>query len=87
MTSKPSRLARLALAAAVAVAAATAAATSASGRAGAEPVIRTVAYHSIKGPWLVWNKQTCRYDVAKTQAEIRERGLPEALAERLSSGL
>jgi predicted phosphodiesterase len=27
------------------------------------------------------------YDVAKTQAEIRERGLPEALAERLSSGL
>jgi diadenosine tetraphosphatase ApaH/serine/threonine PP2A family protein phosphatase len=27
------------------------------------------------------------YDVAETQAEIRERGLPEALAERLSSGL
>jgi len=27
------------------------------------------------------------YDVARTQTEIRERGLPEALAERLSSGL
>ena len=30
------------------------------------PVIRTVAYHSIKGPSLVWNKQTCRYAVAKS---------------------
>jgi predicted phosphodiesterase len=28
-----------------------------------------------------------RYEVAKTQAEIRERGLPEALAERLAHGL
>jgi diadenosine tetraphosphatase ApaH/serine/threonine PP2A family protein phosphatase len=28
-----------------------------------------------------------RYAVAKTQAEIRERGLPEALAERLAHGL
>jgi predicted phosphodiesterase len=28
-----------------------------------------------------------RYAVAKTQAEIRERGLPETLAERLSHGL
>jgi predicted phosphodiesterase len=28
-----------------------------------------------------------RYEVAKTQAEIRERGLPEALAERLAHGI
>jgi predicted phosphodiesterase len=28
-----------------------------------------------------------RYPIAKTQAEIRERGLPEALAERLAHGL
>jgi diadenosine tetraphosphatase ApaH/serine/threonine PP2A family protein phosphatase len=28
-----------------------------------------------------------RYEIAKTQAEIRERGLPEALAERLAHGL
>jgi predicted phosphodiesterase len=28
-----------------------------------------------------------RYEVAKTQAEIRERGLPETLAERLAHGL
>jgi len=28
-----------------------------------------------------------RYDIGRTQAEIRERGLPEALAERLAHGL
>jgi diadenosine tetraphosphatase ApaH/serine/threonine PP2A family protein phosphatase len=28
-----------------------------------------------------------RYEVEKTQAEIRERGLPEALAERLAHGI
>ena len=28
-----------------------------------------------------------RYEIAKTQAEIRERGLPEALAERLAHGI
>jgi hypothetical protein len=28
-----------------------------------------------------------RYEVEKTQAEIRERGLPETLAERLAHGL
>jgi diadenosine tetraphosphatase ApaH/serine/threonine PP2A family protein phosphatase len=28
-----------------------------------------------------------RYDIAKTQAEIREHGLPEALAERLAHGI
>jgi hypothetical protein len=27
------------------------------------------------------------YDIAKTQGELRERGLPEALAERLSRGV
>jgi hypothetical protein len=27
------------------------------------------------------------YDVARTQSEIRERGLPDALAQRLAHGL
>jgi diadenosine tetraphosphatase ApaH/serine/threonine PP2A family protein phosphatase len=47
-----------------------------------------------RASWLVLDLEARRahfrrseYDIARTQAEIREAGLPERLAERLSSGV
>src|SRR5918998_5452113 len=56
-----SRLWKLGVVAVVGIAVTTGVTTGAAGGAAADPVIRTVKYQSITGPWLVWNKQTCRF--------------------------
>jgi ABC-type sugar transport system substrate-binding protein len=75
------RLGALTVIAVVAVVVLASVASSAPRTATVDPVLKTVKYVSVKGPWLVWDKKACRWKPTSKHpstyvAQVRKQSTP-----------